>query len=137
MTDDDFLRDFEACRIPKALWTHEAHVRMAWLYLGRQPLQEVIPLVRRRIQRYNYSLGNKTGYHETVTVAYLTLIDDRLDRSATNPSFAEFSASHPDLLDRSLSALLKHYSRDRLFSPEAIERFVEPDLVPLTQPPGG
>ena len=31
MTDDEFLVAFEAAAIARKDWTHEAHVRMAWL----------------------------------------------------------------------------------------------------------
>jgi hypothetical protein len=141
VTNEEFLRAFEECRIPKAFWTHEAHVRMAWLYLRLKPLEEVIPLVRERIHRYNASLGNTSGYHETVTLAYLALIDHRLDRGTDEQTFRGFAGRHPDLLDRKLSALLGHDSRDLLFSTQAVERFVEPDLVPLprrvNESPGG
>jgi hypothetical protein len=137
MTDDEFLAAFESCRIPKALWTHEAHVRMAWLYLRRKPLGEVIPRVRQAIQRYKASLGNTEGYHETITLAYLVLIDDRIDRGPSEATFAAFSGAFPSLLDRRLSALLEHYSREVLFSSEATRTFVEPDLVPLPRLPGG
>jgi hypothetical protein len=95
VTDEEFLRAFEECRIPKAFWTHEAHVRMAWLYLRR---------------------------------------NGRTD-------FPGFAGRHPDLLDRKLSALLDHDIRDLLFSTQAVERFVEPDLLPLprrvNESPGG
>ena len=131
MSDDEFLEAFEECRIPKGLWTHEAHVRMAWLYLRRSPLDEVIPVVRGAIQRYNASLGNTEGYHETITRAYLILIDRALDGGSGRGTFASFAEGHPALLDRTLTALLEHYSREVLFSSEAIRRFVEPDRAPL------
>jgi hypothetical protein len=50
-------------------------------------------------------------------------------------SFADFREANPDLLDRTLSSLLVHYSREVLFSDEARRAFVEPDLVPLPVPP--
>ena len=137
MTDDEFLDAFETCRIPKALWTHEAHVRMAWLYLRRRPLEEVIPFVRGAIQRYNRSLGNTEGYHETVTLAYLILIDARIDRESSEAAFSAFSEAFPSLLDHKLSVVLEHYSREVLFSNEAIRTFVEPDRLPLPRLPGG
>jgi hypothetical protein len=131
MTDDEFLTAFEELRLPRNLWTHEAHVRMAWLYLRDRPLDEVIPIVRGGIQRYNASLGNSEGYHETITVASLVLIDHRFGREAGKGSFADFREVNPDLLDRTLSALLGHYSREVLFSNQARRAFVEPDLIPL------
>ena len=132
MTDDEFLEAFEECRLPKDRWTHEAHVRMAWLYLRRRPLDEVAPMVRAAIRRYNASVGgNPDAYHETITLAYLALIDHRVDRESGGGTFDEFRERHPALLDRSLSALLEHYSRQALHSPRARETFIEPDLTPL------
>ena len=37
MTDADFQAAFEAGTLPKAAWTHAAHFRVAWFYLGRLP----------------------------------------------------------------------------------------------------
>ena len=36
MTDDEFMNAFEATAIPRENWTHEAHVRMAWIYCQRE-----------------------------------------------------------------------------------------------------
>jgi hypothetical protein len=110
---------------------------MAWLYLRRRPLEAVVPFVREAIGRYNASLGNTEGYHDTITVAFLRLIDARIDRGSSNETFARFSVAHPTWLDHTLSALLEHYSRDLLFSKEATRTFVEPDLAPLAPLPGG
>jgi hypothetical protein len=131
MTDDDFLDAFEQCRLPREAWTHAAHVRMAWLYLRRRPPEWVVPAVRERISRYNLSLGNTDGYHETITLAFLRLIGDRIDRDPEVDSFPEFASRNPDLLDRTLSALIVHYRKETLFSPEARTTFVEPDRSPL------
>jgi hypothetical protein len=135
MTDDAFLDAFERCQLSREAWTHAAHVRMAWLHLRREPLDRVIPAVRDRISRLNRALGTPPdAYHETITVAYLRLIDARMAREPGVDTFAEFSARNPDLLDRSLAALLIHYRRETLLGPEARAAFVEPDLSPL---PGG
>ena len=135
MTDDEFLDAFEQCSsaYPAAVRrTHAAHVRMAWLYLRRHPPEWVVPAVRERIKRYNLSLGNDPdAYHETITLAFLRLIGDRIIRDPEVDSFAEFSSRNPDLLDRTLSALLVHYRKETLFGAEARAAFVEPDRSPL------
>ena len=64
-------------------------------------------------------------------MASLRLIGDRIRRDPGVDSFAEFSTRNPDLLDRTLSALLVHYRRETLFRPEARAAFVEPDRSPL------
>lgn len=129
MTDAEFLAAFEACTIPRADWTHEAHVRMAWLYLSGWPFPDALQHIRTGIQRYNNSLGG-TGYHDTITVAFARLIASRLD----GDGYAEFKLANPDLLDRTLGALKRYYSEARLKSDEAKAAFIEPDLRPL--PPG-
>jgi hypothetical protein len=49
--------------------------------------------------------------------------------ACSEAGFDAFVAAHPQLLRRDL--LLGHYSRERLFSPTARARFVEPDLLAL------
>jgi hypothetical protein len=129
MTDAEFLNAFEQCALPEESWTHRAHVRMAWLYLGKGTRGEVLPIVREGIQRYNGTLNKTLAYHETITQAYLILIDDRMRHHQGCTSFEEFCVANPDLLD-GLAALLVHYRRETLFSQAARQAFVEPDLAP-------
>lgn len=131
MTDEEFLSAFESCSLPEREWTHAAHVRMAWLYLRRRPLAEVVAVVREGIQRYNGSLKKPSGYHETITCAFLRLIGNRLRNDGAAQSFAEFSACHPDLMERGMSILLRYYRKETLFSAPARATFVHPDLLAL------
>jgi hypothetical protein len=128
MSDDDFLAGFEACTIPKADWTHEAHVRMAWLYLSRLPFQTALQNARSGIAKYNRSLGNTTGYHDTVTVAAVTLVASRM---ADGEGYAAFRTRNADLFHNLIGVLRGYYSEARLKSPEAVAEFVAPDLQAL------
>src|SRR5262249_28267371 len=149
MSDDEFLRAFEECQIARKDWTHEAHVRMAWLYLTRiESDAEVFDRVRDGIKRLNAEfvlqqqarcviLPDKEpdprgldGYHETITVAFVTVIASRI---IPGEDFAAFRDRNPDLFDRKFPALLKHYSPERLFSSPAKMEFLEPDLEPLPE----
>lgn len=127
MTDAEFLAAFEACTVPRADWTHEAHVRMAWLYLTRFPFPDALHRIRTGIQRYNNSLGG-TGCHDTITVAYARVIASRLDR---REGYEAFRGRNPDLFDRIMAVLRTYYSEGRLKSDKAKAAFVEPDLRPL------
>jgi hypothetical protein len=137
MSDDDFLEAFERCTLYRSQWTHEAHLRMAWLYLARYSLNESIELARIGIRRLNSffqsiarGLGQDTrdGYHDTITVAFVRLIASRLKK---NETFLDFRARNPDLFDRKLTALLQFYSNDLLHSLAAKERFIEPNVRKL------
>jgi GrpB-like predicted nucleotidyltransferase (UPF0157 family) len=134
MSDDEFLAAFERGRIPKIEWNHAAHVRMAWLYLRRHGLEVSVPLVREGIRRFNAAMGGPpTAYHETVTVAYLRLVQARLSQAGCPTTWERFAAAHPELLDRREPLLLRHYSRELIESPRAREEFVEPDLRALSE----
>jgi len=133
MTDDEFLTAFEAAAIPRSEWTHEAHVRMAWLYLTRLPHEEACDRIRAGIQKLNVQNGVENGYHETITMAFTRVISARLLHSENYP---EFHARNPDLFDRMLGPLLPYYTRERLSLSDARDRFVEPDvqLLPPVSP---
>jgi hypothetical protein len=130
MTDDEFLAAFEGCTLPRADWTHAAHVWMAWLYLTRLPYEIALDHIRNGIRRYNAAVGSD-GYHETLTVAFAIVIHSRLDAGRANDGFAAFRADNPDLFDRRSGLLERHYDPTRLASAAARQRFVEPDREPL------
>jgi hypothetical protein len=132
MTDDAFLAAFERCELTRADWTHAAHVRVGWLILANSASFEIaLTTVRQAIQRFNLAVLDKpTGYHETITHAFLRLILARRSECATT-DFECFRSSNPDLFTS--TALAKNYSKDLLDSPEARRVFVPPDLAPLPE----
>lgn len=120
--------------LPKSEWTHHAHLRAGlWHVVEYGPIT-ALELLRRRISEYNESVGtantDTSGYHETITRFYVTVIDRFLagaDRSRDLDALADqLIAAYGD---RRLP--LHHYSESRLFSPVARRSWVEPDLRPL------
>ena len=70
---------FVACTLPKAEWTHQAHLRVGLWHRLRMPAGEALDALRDRIRRYNEATGgvnsDTDGYHETITRVYVRLID--------------------------------------------------------------
>jgi hypothetical protein len=130
LDDVALWRTFHDLTLPSAGWTHAAHLRVAWMYLARYPLDEAHLLLRVGIIRLNAAHGlvetAQRGYHETLTRVWLLLVGAARQR-ADAPDSATFIAGHA--LDR--NAPLEHYSRERLFSSAARACFVAPDLRPL------
>ena len=130
---DEFVASFEATALPRDQWTHEAHVRVAWWYARTRPFPESLDAMRAGILRYNEVIGVETtadsGYHETVTVAWIRIMHDLVRGRATEESFDDFCASNPDVMDKRI--LLRNYTSQRLMSPDARAAFMEPDLSPL------
>ncbi|WP_184716917.1 hypothetical protein [Caulobacter sp.] len=120
--------------LPKAQWTHAAHLT-ATLRLVRTRdagLERDLPGI---IRTYNVSVGgvndDTSGYHETITQAYLAAIRAFV---ADLPAGISDSEAAQRLLETPLGDKdwpLTHWSRERLFSVEARRGWVEPDLKPL------
>ena len=82
MTDDDFLQQFEARTLPFDQWHHRAHVRLAYLYAVRFGPAVAAQKLRDGIRAYNavnhVPDSPTSGYHETMTLAWLHLIHTTL-----------------------------------------------------------
>jgi hypothetical protein len=129
MTDSDIeslVRGFEDGSLPRSEWTHAKHLIMALWYIRRHGRDRATGLIREGIRRYNERHGNRTGYHETITLAWIAVIERFLlgkDRDSAISSLAG------KLLDDcgEQDYLLRFYSRNRLYSDEARSRRVPPD----------
>ena len=125
MSDDELVAAFESCTLKD--FPHEAHVRVAWRYLQRESMLLALPRLRAALQRFAASKGQAGRYHETITVAFMMIIAERLD-GARSLSWEAFAAQNDDLLQRQPSVLSRFYPGDVLASPRARETFVMPQL---------
>lgn len=132
---EDLARRFVARTLPKAEWTHEAHLCVGLWHVARFGPDEALVRLREGIRRLNDTHGTlntaSSGYHETITRAYVTLLAAFLARCSDERSIdgrvARLGAS--GLVDRDV--LLRYYSPERLFSAEARAGWIEPDRAPL------
>jgi hypothetical protein len=135
MTDADaqFLRAFEDCTLPFEQWKHRAHLRVAYLYLRELSFDDALAKVRTNIRRYNDATNTpesiERGYHETMTVAWMRLVEFTLREFGPAAGSDEFLDAQEQLLNR--KALRFFYSRERLISWQAKAEFVAPDLAPF------
>ncbi|MBX7106254.1 MAG: hypothetical protein K1X57_19410 [Gemmataceae bacterium] len=131
---DTLTRRFLDRTLPRKEWTHEAHLRVGLWHLLRYTPEESLDRLRTGIREYNIAVGVQNtataGYHETITRYYVMRIArflDGADRSLTDDELSENLIQ--EIGDRELP--LRHWTRERLFSPEARQDWVEPDLTPL------
>ena len=121
--------------LPRADWTHEAHLGATTYLLLRRPdidLDKDLPGI---IRRYNESVGgvnsDSEGYHETITRVFLHGV--RLFLSEAEPD----EPLHELVNELLLSPMgrrdwpMRFYSAERLFSVEARRKFVAPDVAAL------
>jgi hypothetical protein len=126
-------REFIARTLPKAEWTHAAHLRVGLWHVLHFPDDIALTLLRERIRAYNEATGvantASTGYHETITRFYVGVIRGFLDSTDPERPIDELAAELIALAgDQALA--LKHYTRERLFSSEARLGWLAPDLQP-------
>jgi hypothetical protein len=132
---EDLAARFAVPSLRAAEWTHVAHLAVGAWHVHRYGAPEALRRVRDGIRRLNVSIGGAntetSGYHESITAAYITLLAAFLDSCPPGLSLAECLARlwNTPLAERDI--LLRFYSRERLFSMEARARWVDPDLAPL------
>jgi hypothetical protein len=121
-TDDDtgFLAALEDCTLPPGVFTHRNHLRAAYLYLSRLPFGAAIDAMCATLRRYTAHLGAADKYHETITVAFMALVNAH--RAQTQESWESFIARNPALLDSKL--LGGYYSRETLAGSRARRMFL-------------
>src|SRR5256714_15338890 len=77
------LRGFDDCTLPRAEWTHAAHLTVALWHLLQYDWPEPVARVRRSIKRYNAPHGivpTPTGrHHETLPIFWLRRVRSFLE----------------------------------------------------------
>jgi hypothetical protein len=124
------LEEFEAGALPLEALTHEAHVALGWLYARAYPLTTALERFTAALKRFAAAHGKAGLYHETITWAYLILINERIERGGREKTWDEFKADNPDLLARQKRALDAYYRPETLHSDLARRCFVLPDRAP-------
>jgi hypothetical protein len=126
MNDETLVALFESGQSPADGFHHRDHVRVAWWYLRQYPLPDALSRFIEGLRQFAAAQGKPGLYHETITIAYVLLINERLDtdRGLDWPAFAE---RHPDLLTWRPSALDQYYRPETLASDRARRTFVWPD----------
>jgi hypothetical protein len=122
--------------LPRADWTHEAHLgATTYLLLRRHDidLDRDLPGI---IRGYNESVGgvnsDSEGYHETITRVFLHGVRRFLAESDTRKALYERVNALLESPTGQRTWPLRFYSRELLFSVEARRRFAPPDLVALS-----
>jgi hypothetical protein len=119
--------------LPRAEWTHEAHLAACLWLLTERPDIDVERDLPAIISAYNEAVGGVNdatqGYHHTITLTYVAAIRGFLAAIRGDVPLAEkvnvLLAAPEGRRDWALTL----YSRDRLFSVQARLGYLSPDLA--------
>lgn len=127
--DEEFRLSFERCAIPNHALRHREHLRLVWIYLRWSDPDTAAACLNRSIRRYAEHHGAGRKYHETLTRTWAGIVALAVDETPDGGSFDHLLAARLHLLDKELP--LKHFSAGLLWSDQARERWVEPDVRPF------
>ena len=124
-----------ACTLPRADWTHEAHLAATTWLLTRRRDVDINAQLPDIIRAYNESVGgvnsDSEGYHETLTRVFLHGVRMFLAEADTSQPLHELVN---ELLLSPMGKRdwpLRFYTPERLFSVAARRGFIPPDLAAL------
>ena len=129
---DAFIAGFEAGTLPKERWTHGAHLLTGACYVHSLGEAAAIDKMRLCVRRYNEAVGGKntetSGYHETITIAWIKVLA-RLLRESACIERAPFAALAVERFAGDKGYLSRFYDFDLVNSVEARRTWVPPTLA--------
>ncbi len=128
LTCEELMERFEALEFLAAEFHHTQHLQLAFAYLRDDEPLEAIRRFRTALKRFALHHGAKNLYHETITMAFLLLVHDRMQRSETR-DWSVFSAANADLFAWKPSILERFYRAETLSSALAKRTFLWPDAL--------
>ncbi|MGZ5001862.1 MAG: hypothetical protein ACXWFY_02425 [Chthoniobacterales bacterium] len=124
---EEELRALEEGRIDPKAFPHREHVRLGFEMLRRYSFAEAAARFSRGLRSIAAGAGHPEVYNETITVAFLALIGERLALQSCTDWAAFISANH-DLSDKNI--LERWYEKAELKSEIARRTFVLPKALP-------
>ena len=103
---------------------HKYHVHMAFEVLRRTSFPTAAAAYSHALKLMAAQVGRPEAYHETITLAFLSIIGER-SANSEHVDFDAFAEANPDLLDKSV--IERWYAPERLSCDLARRTFLLPD----------
>ena len=129
MTDQELIERLESGTLSHEGFHHREHVRAAFLFLTKYPVLEALRGFSKALRTLAENRGKPQAYHETITWAYVLLIQERMKRDGKKQQWEEFSENNSDLLVWKDGLLTRYYRPETLESNLARTVFVFPDRI--------
>ncbi len=129
-SDEEFVEKLVSGTLNPGLFSHEAHIRLAWIFISKSGEEKAIADTCAAIKGYVDHLKIKGKYHETITVAAVKLVAGAM-RTHNYAGVRDLLAKNASLLHHFKESVQRHYSFDVFDDPRARDQYVEPDLIPF------
>ena len=131
LSDDDYERQFERFTFKPRMFSHEAHLRLAYIHIKKYGVQQAEFNMVNQIKEYAEYYGAKGKFNKTVTIASVKTMHQFIEKSSSN-SFQELIQEFPKLIGDFKDIISQHYSFNVFSDPKAKKEFVKPDLLPFS-----
>ncbi len=128
LSDQEFERQFAFCQLDPSLFSHEAHLRLAWIHIQQHGQEQAEINIQKQLQDFVASVGATDKYHATLTVAAVRIVGHFIKTSSAE-TFSQFMEEYPRLKTAFKGLVEQHYSFDIFQSAEARATFLAPDLL--------
>ena len=128
--DEEYEKVFESYRLKPAQFTHEAHLRLAYIHINKYGRAQAEANMCKQIKGYAESLGVYDKFNKTVTIASVKVMDHFMQK-AQSATFTGLMKEFPTLLTDFRSLLSKHYGFNVFSDKRAKAEYIEPDLLPF------
>jgi hypothetical protein len=128
LSDLEFEQQFAACTLDPAVFSHEAHLRLAWIHIKKSGADGAVKNINAQLVKYVNHLGAQEKYNKTLTVAAVRAVNHFMQKSAAD-NFQDFISEFPRLIHSFKELIAQHYSTDIFNSEKAKADFLEPDLL--------
>ncbi|MEQ9266358.1 MAG: hypothetical protein RLN81_14105 [Balneolaceae bacterium] len=130
LSDSEFEHQFITCALRPSDFTHEAHLRFAWINIRQYGIEQAEIIIQRQLKNYVDFAGATNKYNTTLTIAAIKAVYHFMLRSDSE-TFKDFIAEFPRLKSNFKELMASHYGFDIYNSEIAKKKFLEPDLLPF------
>jgi len=130
LMDDEFEQQFELCALNPELFSHEAHLRLAWIHITKYGIEKALDNIQSQLMKYVEHVGARDKYNKTVTIAAVKAVYNFVLKSGSD-NFQDFIAESPRLKHNFKGLMDSHYAADIFTSEKAKKEYLSPDLLPF------
>lgn len=130
LSDAEFERKFNSCKLDPSDFSHEAHIRLAWINIKFYGIGQAEKNIQNQIKKFVDFVGASEKYNTTLTIAAIKIVYHFFLKSRSD-NFKDFISEFPRLKYNFKDLMNSHYGLDIINSRKAKMEYLKPDLMPF------
>jgi len=131
LSDPEFEEQFANLTLRPTLFSHTAHIRLAYIHIQKYGLTRAEKNMCIQINRFATHHGEADKFNTTVTIAAVKVVYHFMQKSSSD-NFTDFIQEFPRLITNFKELLDAHYGFNVFADKTAKKSYVAPDLMAFT-----